>query len=128
MIDKIRTQKQYEQVMELIEVYLQKATGGGGFSALSKEDTDELNQLSQLAGAYEKETLQVWDFPITIMAVVQQKISEMNITQSKLASLLGVGATKLSQILNGKRPPDVPFLKAVHKQLGIDGNFILERV
>ena len=42
--------------------------------------------------------------------------------------MLGVGAPKLSQILNNKREPDVPFLKAIHEKLGVDGNFILEKV
>lgn len=31
-------------------------------------------------------------------------------------------------ILNGKREPDVHFLKAIHEKLGIEGNFILEHV
>ena len=66
--------------------------------------------------------------PVTINVVVRQKIKEMNITQGKLAELFGMGSAKISQILNGKREPDVPFLKAVHKKLGIDGNFIFERV
>jgi HTH-type transcriptional regulator/antitoxin HigA len=36
--------------------------------------------------------------------------------------------TKISQILNGKRQPDVSFLKAAHEKLGLDGNLLLERV
>ncbi|MEO6284751.1 MAG: helix-turn-helix transcriptional regulator [Dyadobacter sp.] len=52
----------------------------------------------------------------------------MNITQGKLAEMFGMGAAKVSQILNGKREPDVHFLKAIHQKLGIDGNFILDRV
>ncbi|MCF0061449.1 hypothetical protein MUK70_19620 [Dyadobacter chenwenxiniae] len=39
-----------------------------------------------------------------------------------------VGSAKISQILNGKRQLDVPFLKVIHKKLGIGGNFILGRV
>jgi len=128
MIDKIRTEKQFNQVMELIESYLQKATEKGGFEALTKKETEDLQQLSQLAAAYEQEVLKVWDFPVTIASVIQQKVSEMNITQTKLAAMLGIGLSKVNQILKGKRPPDVPFLKAVHEKLGIDGNFILERV
>ena len=50
----------------------------------------------------------------------------MNISQVKLASLLGIAPAKLSQILNGKRPVDIPFLKAIHKELNIDANFLLE--
>lgn len=128
MIDKIRTEKQFNQVMELIEGYLQKATEKGGFVALTKKETEDLQQLSQVAEAYEQEVLKVWDFPVTITSVIQQKVSEMNITQTKLAAMLGIGLPKLNQILKGKRKPDVPFLKAVHEKLGIDGNFLLGQV
>lgn len=38
MIDKIRNDKQYQQVMTMIEGYLQKATDGGGFQVLSQKE------------------------------------------------------------------------------------------
>ncbi|HWD88667.1 MAG TPA: helix-turn-helix domain-containing protein [Mucilaginibacter sp.] len=128
MIDKIRNEAQYNQVMNLIEVFIKKATDGGGFSSLSAAETEELSELSLLAAQYEDDVLKIMPLPITISAVVQQKISEMNITQAKLAEMLGLNTSKLSQILNGKRDPDVPFLKAVHDKLGISGDFLLESV
>ena len=128
MIDRIRTQKQYEQVMALIETYLTKATNGGGFSSLSKTENAELKKLSTLAEQYEDEVLNVMPLPVTIENVVSVKMQELNITQAKLAEMLNIGTAKLSQILNSKRKPDVPFLKAIHEKLGVDGNFILEKV
>lgn len=127
MIDRIRNESQYRQVMELIETYIEKATKGGGFHTLKEKEAEELELLGRLAEKYEDEALNIMPLPVTIPAVVTAKMNEMGITQSKLATLLGLGAPKLSQILSGKRPPDVPFLKALHEKLGIDGNFILER-
>ena len=128
MITKIRTDSQYKQVMALIESYLKKATTQGGFHTLKKKEADELQSLSLLAEAYEDNVMKVMPLPVTINAVVQQKISEMNITQKELAKMFNMGAAKISQILNGKREPDVPFLKAAHEKLGIDGNVILKTV
>ncbi|MBS1578856.1 MAG: helix-turn-helix transcriptional regulator [Bacteroidetes bacterium] len=128
MIDKIRTKKQYEQVMTLIENYITKATEKGGFKSLSKKENEELKNLSVLAEQYEDEVLKIMPLPVTVENVVSIKMQELNITQIKLAEMLNVGTAKLSQILNGKRKPDVPFLKAVHEKLGVDGNFILENV
>ena len=128
MIDKIRNKEQYDQVMNLIETYIKKATDGGGFHSLSKPEADELSQISLLAEQYEDGVLKIMPLPVTINAVVQHKISELNITQAKLAEMLGLGTSKLSQILNGKREPDVDFLKAVHNKLGISGDFLLENV
>lgn len=41
------------------------------------------------------------------------------------AKLLGVHESKLSEIMNRKRPADVAFLKAAHQKSGIDGNLLL---
>ena len=41
---------------------------------------------------------------------------------------MGLSEPKLSQILTGKREPDVAFLKAAHKKLGIDAEFLLTHV
>ena len=128
MISKIRTEAQYHQMMQLIETFIKKATDNGGFHTLSEAESNELEQLSVLAEQYEDQVLKVMPIPVTINAVVQHKIKELDITQAKLADLLGIGTSKLSQILTGKREPDVPFLKAVHLKLGISGDFLLESV
>lgn len=128
MIDKIRNEAQYTQVMALIESFIKKATDGGGFNSLSTVESDELSTLSQLAENYEDNVLKIMPLPVTINAVVQHKKKEMNLTQAKLAEVLGLGTSKLSQILSGKREPDVPFLKAVHVKLGISGDFLLESI
>jgi len=126
--DKIRNKNQYEQVCQLIEEFIKKATNGGGFNSLNNKETDELHQLTLLAADYEKNNRKIWPLPVTINEVVQKKITEMNITQYKLAALLEMSSSKISKILNGKREPDIHFLKAVHEKLGIDGNVILELI
>ena len=126
MIDKIRNEAQYNQVLSLIEKIIANATDKGGFNYLPEAEKEELAQLSIIAEKYEDEVLKIMPLPLTISAVVQHKIKEMNLTQAKLADLLGLGTAKLSQILSGKREPDVTFLKAVHNKLGISGDFLLE--
>lgn len=128
MINKIKTEAQYHQIMQLIETFIRKATDGGGFHTLSEVESGELEKLSVLAEQFEDQVLKIMPIPVTINAVIQHKIKELSITQAKLAGLLGIGTSKLSQILNGKREPDVPFLKAVHLKLGISGDFLLETV
>ena len=66
--------------------------------------------------------------PKTITEMVELKMFEKKLNRGSLAKILGIGAPKLSQILNNKREPDVTFLKAIHNKLGVDGNFILEAV
>ena len=58
--------------------------------------------------------------------MIEMRMFEMKLRQSDLAQKLNMSDAKLSLIMNGKQKPGVDFLKAVHTQLNIDANFILE--
>jgi HTH-type transcriptional regulator / antitoxin HigA len=60
--------------------------------------------------------------------MIELKMYENKLNRAKLAEKLGIGKPKLSQILNGKRDPDVAFLKAVYQILHLDPKFILEHI
>lgn len=116
---KIKTENDYQVAIAQIEVYLKK-----GFANLSPQETSELEKISKAVAAYEKEYYPV-PKPSTISEMIELKMYELRLTQKKLAELLAIAPDKLSQILNGKRAPDVAFLKAAHQKLGIDASFLL---
>lgn len=126
MLTKIRNEKEYKAVAKTIETLLKKATGIGGFHLLPKEESDMLAELSKLAERYEDNTMHLMPIrPKTLQEAVEFKMAEKKLTQASLAKKLGIGAPKLSQIMTGKREPDVTFLKALHKKLKIDAEFLL---
>lgn len=90
----------------------------------------EVSKISNMAIAIQQYERVYYPFPApkTIHEVVAYKMTEKKLNRVKLAELFGMGTAKISQILNGKRQPDVAFLKAVHEKLGVDGNFLLERL
>ena len=61
--------------------------------------------------------------PKTISEMVELKRFQLKLTQAAIADMIRLGKPKLSQILNGKREPDVSFLKAVYKKPDIDPGF-----
>lgn len=129
MITKIRTARDYKIVMKSIESLLNAATKKGGFHKLSKQESTILAKLSRLAEDYEDKGLQLMPIkPKTIQEAVEFKRAEKKLTRAKLARRLGIGAPKLSQIMSGKRAPDIVFLKAVHRELNIDAEFILTHI
>ena len=129
MITKIRTDKDYKVVMKSIEGLLDTATKKGGFHKLSKSEAAILERLSKLAEDFEDNGLQLMPIkPKTIQEAIEFKRAEKKLTRAKLAKKLGIGAPKFSQIMSGKREPDVVFLKAVHSKLNIDAEFILTHV
>lgn len=126
MLSRIQNKNQYDAVMQTIESLLEKATKKGGFHHLSKEEGNLLASLSKLAESYEDNVMKLMPLkPTTLQEAVSLKMMEGKLNQAGLAKKLGIGTAKLSQILNGKRKPDLPFLKAVHKKLQIDAEFIL---
>ncbi|WP_373492898.1 type II toxin-antitoxin system HigA family antitoxin [Aquiflexum sp.] len=129
MLTKIRTEKEYKAVMKTIESLLEKATAIGGFHELAKEEAMLLSTLSELAEAYEDNTLKLMPIkPNTLRQAIEYKMAELGLSQANLAEVMGIGAPKLSQILSGKWEPDVSFLKAAHEKLNIDAEFLLTHV
>jgi HTH-type transcriptional regulator/antitoxin HigA len=116
---KIDSELAYEKAIAQIEVYLQK-----GFANLTTEETAQLQEISQCVATYEREYYPM-PVPSTLSEMIQLKMFEMKLSQRKLAEILTIAPEKLSLILNGKRQPDVSFLKAVHQKLGVDANFLL---
>ncbi len=119
---KITTEKAYSKALGDVYKLMQK-----GENNLTDNDTDSISTMAKAIQDYEK-VHYPFPMPKTIGEIVELKMFEKKLNRVSLAKMLGIGAPKLSQILNNKREPDVPFLKALHEKLEIDGNFILERV
>jgi HTH-type transcriptional regulator / antitoxin HigA len=118
----IQNEEEYNALMQQIDALMKK-----GEQHLSDKEAKTLKAMALAAQAYEK-TLYRIPAPKTLEGLIELKMYERRLKQKELAQLLGIGEAKLSQILNGKREPDVAFLKAVHEKLGVDGNVLLAYV
>jgi antitoxin component HigA of HigAB toxin-antitoxin module len=119
----IHSKKAYHKTMLAIYKLMDK-----GKSNLSAAELKKLAVMSVAAEKYEDEVL---DFkpkeePETVLEVIALKMFEHKLTQTKLATKIGIGQSKVSEILAGKRRPDISFLKGVHKIFNIDARFLLE--
>jgi len=100
-----------------------------GEAKLTERELKKLEAMVKAAEEYEDKVLGLKpEKPKTIADVIEQKMYEQKMNQAALAALLGLGRSKLSEILNGKRKPDVPFLKALYQKLNIDPAFLLDHV
>jgi HTH-type transcriptional regulator/antitoxin HigA len=120
---KILNNKDYKEAVHKVYGLMNK-----GDKNITDAEAAKIEVMAKAIEDYEDNVLKIMPLPVTVASIVQDKIAEMDITQTQLAMMFGIGKSKLSQILSGKRQPDIPFLKAVHEILGIDGNFILEKV
>ena len=119
----ITSKKSYHETMVAIYELMSR-----GETNLSKSELSRLSAMTQAAEDYEDNVLELKPVrpPQTIAEVVERKMFEQKITQAALAEILGLGKSKLSEILNGRRKPDVHFLQALYKKLQIDPAFLLD--
>jgi len=119
----ITSKKAYHETMVAVYKLMSK-----GEAELTENELQTLRAMAVAAEGYEDDVLGLkpGNRPQTIAAAIEQKMYENKMTQATLAAKLGVGASKLSEILNGKRKPDVAFLKALYTKLDIDPAFLLE--
>ncbi|MBP7555339.1 MAG: helix-turn-helix domain-containing protein [Chitinophagaceae bacterium] len=116
----IENGKQYNATMKRIDALMKK-----GEKKLTDQEAEQLRLLALAAQTYEKSIYTI-PAPKTLEGLIELKMYEKKLKQKELAKLLGIGEPKLSQIMSRKRKPDVAFLKAAHRLLGIDGNVLLE--
>lgn len=119
-VNKIDTKADYRSVMAKIDGLMAKGSGN-----VSAEELAEIRRLALLAQGYEKKVYVV-EAPSTLSGMIEMRMFEMKLRQVDLAKKLRVSPAKLSLILSGKQRADVEFLKAVHTELKVDANFILE--
>jgi HTH-type transcriptional regulator/antitoxin HigA len=119
--------KEFEAAEKKMNNLLAIATQKGGFNFLTLKQNTELKKLTSVVNAYENEHYKI-PMPQTVQGLIELKMFEKKLKQKELAQLLEITDTKLSEILHHKRKPSVPFLKAMHQKLGIDGNLLLRAV
>jgi len=64
--------------------------------------------------------------PQTLQGIIELKMYENKLKQREIAQMLNITDTKLSEIMNNKRKPNVSFLQAMQRTFGIDGNLLLK--
>ena len=118
----IKSKREYHEMM--VEIYKLMNKGA---RKLTKSESTRLSKMAIAAELYEDEILGFKPFkePETIPELVELKLFERKMTQARLAEEIGLAKSKVSEILNGKRKADIPFLKGIHKVLNIDAGLLL---
>jgi HTH-type transcriptional regulator/antitoxin HigA len=122
IINKIENKTQYNSLMKNIDGMMRK-----GENNLSANELSKLRLMAETAENYED-----FHFPLpapkNLSEMVELRMFQMKMNQTKAAKMLGIANSKFSQILRGRRKPDITFLKAAHKKLKIDAKFLLDKI
>ena len=117
---KINTEIQYEKAMERIDELLLVVD-----NETSENDKSyiELDLLSDLVAEYEEKY-----FPVekpSLPDIIRLRMAELKISQKKLAIILNVSPSRISEYLSGKSEPTLKIARLLRDELKIDADFIL---
>lgn len=114
-IKPIKTDKDYQQALERLEVIFDATLG-------SKEG-DELEVLGILIDRYENE-----HFPIGMpdpIEAIKFRMEQMGYNQSDLANIVGL-KSRASEILNRKRKLTLEMIRQLHESLNIPTDVLIQ--
>lgn len=116
----IKDKNQYDAVMSRIEELMTQVNED---APITDKKVIELDLLVELAEEYEKE-----HYPIgtpSLPDVIKLRMYEMNLTQEKLAEMLGLSQSSVSKFLTGKAKPTLDIARDISTRLNIAPAIIL---
>jgi HTH-type transcriptional regulator/antitoxin HigA len=116
----IENEIQYKGAMERIEELLKVVDDD---TPTNDKNSIELVLLSNLVADYED-----IHYPVgkpTLVEILKLRMFEMGLTQNKLATILGMNPSKVSEILSGKSEPTLKQARKMSEELNISPSVVL---
>ena len=116
----IENEIQYKAAMERIEELLKVVNDD---TPTNDKNSIELVLLSNLVADYED-----IHYPVkkpSLVEILKLRMFEMGITQNKLATILGMNPSKVSEILSGKSEPTLKQARKISEELNISPSVVL---
>lgn len=117
---KITTKTAYDATMERIEELLPLVNDN---TPVTDKNSIELDLLTAMVEEYEEE-----HYPIeqpSLVDVMKLRMYEMGLTQAKLAELLGVSSSRVSDIFNGRCEPTLQLAREICRKMNVDARIVL---
>ena len=111
----IKTEAQYDEAIALIDTLVDAEAG--------TPELDLLELVSILVHDYEQQRFPIG--AIDPIETITYQMDELGVTSTEMAELVG-GKSRLSELLNRKRPLSIRHIKAVSTRLSIPADVLLE--
>lgn len=117
---KIKTKEEYRVICERVEELLKVV---GNDTSAQDKNYIELDLLSDLVADYEEENEPIE--PPTLIEVIKLRMYENELSQKKLAEMLEISTSRVSEYLTGKSEPTLKVARKISKKLNIDPHIVL---
>jgi len=116
----IKTKAEYFTAMAALEDLVAK-----GLSNFSPEEHTRFGELAKAAEVWE---LNEYPMPLkpSLVQLLTYLMTHLDLSQTEFANQLEISGSLLSDILNGKKKPNLDVARQLHSKFQLDGNLILE--
>ena len=126
---KIKTDKEFRAYQAEMEAITVKGTDLGDMELLSEEEKERYIVLSQAISEWEAAYHPLPGRVSTLSTdAIRKKMETENIKQKETARRLGISESRVSDILNGRRPLNLNIVKRLRDNFGIPADFILDNI
>lgn len=126
---KIKTEKEFRAFQAELEELTSKGTALGDMELLSEEEKKKYISFSQAISEWEAAYHPLPGRVSTLITdAIREKMQAENLKQKETARRLGVSESRISDILNGRRPLNLNIVKRLRDNLGIPADFILDNI
>lgn len=107
----IKTEEEYDAAIQRLHSLLDLSPEPGS------REGDEIELLTLLLGNYEERTVEPFQ-AVSAVEAIRFRMEQLDLRQQDLVPYLGA-ASRVSEVLSGKRSLTVPMIRALHERLGI---------
>ena len=126
---KIKTEEEFHAFRGEMEKLIAKGTVLGDMELLSEEEKERYIVLSQAISEWEAAYHPLPGRVSTLITdAIRKKMETENIKQKETARRLGISESRVSDILNGRRPLNLNIVKRLRDNFGIPADFILDNI
>ncbi|HTI94191.1 MAG TPA: helix-turn-helix domain-containing protein [Puia sp.] len=117
---KVTNRHEYFLAMAEIEALVNK-----GSENLTPVEEAHYGKLAEAVEAWEMKEFPM-PFSPSVRDILLYIMRQQSLTQTAIAKVLDISNSALSEILSGKKKPNLDLAKQLHNKFHIDGNLILE--
>ena len=126
---KIKTDKEFRAYQAEMEAITVKGTDLGDMELLSEEEKERYIVLYKAISEWEAAYNHLPGRVSTLITdAIRKKMETENIKQKETARRLGISESRVSDILNGRRPLNLNIVKRLRDNFGIPADFILDNI
>ncbi|NDV60714.1 type II toxin-antitoxin system HigA family antitoxin [Bacteroides sp. 519] len=127
---KIKSETEFRQCQKEHEALVQKGSVVlGSMELLSSEEKERFIELVKMIHEWEAAYYPLPGCVSTLITdAIKDKMKADNLKQNEAAKVLGISESRISELLNGRRPLNLNIVKKLRDNLGISADFILDNL